>query len=353
MRQPKCSTDIGKMAIYSVLQPHLYCYNSLHGKGWLAFYTVSGKSGTIFLHETLPNGDRFSKFFHRKKDLAVNFSQNDNKISHHTSNEPLHYLVKLMSEKQQQPVTCIMINDASQLSVATWFRCNGTFDQNVITNSLLSLFWNFLNRSTFGKDVGKVDCLKRRVRPWTVPLTDELAWYLTSDGQKLLWQHRVTTTVTVVGLLLNNLDSVINKCQAGVMSTTCDSPTDATSDWTLLYAQAFLSRGPSSWLMDMRTVGHYGRGQTIIFLPCDFYILSIFFFPRLISAVEDWLSNILPTWYDLSANLECMSEMWCTRLAENTGLKNDAKIAIWAPSHNFVARVFATKARIDNRKKTC
>jgi len=27
------------------------------------------------------------------------------------------------------------------------------------------------------------------------------------------------------------------------------------------------------------------------------------------------------------------------------------KIAIWAPSHNFVGYIFATEARIDNRKK--
>ena len=31
------------------------------------------------------------------------------------------------------------------------------------------------------------------------------------------------------------------------------------------------------------------------------------------------------TWCDLSANLECRSEMCCTWLAENTGRKNDAK----------------------------
>jgi len=46
--------------------------------------------------------------------------------------------------------------------------------------------------------------------------------------------------------------------------------------------------------------------------------------------------------------------MCCTWLAENTGRKNDAKITIWAPSHNFVGlylRKFATKACIDNRKK--
>jgi len=34
-------------------------------------------------------------------------------------------------------------------------------------------------------------------------------------------------------------------------------------------------------------------GQTIIFLPCDFY-LSSSFFPRLISAAVDWMSTILP-----------------------------------------------------------
>jgi len=43
--------------------------------------------------------------------------------------------------------------------------------------------------------------------------------------------------------------------------------------------------------------------------------------------------------------------MCCTRLAGNTGRKNVSKIAIWAPSRNFVGSIFAAKARIDNRKK--
>jgi len=39
----------------------------------------------------------------------------------------------------------------------------------------------------------------------------------------------------------------------------------------------------------------YIIGQAIIFLPCGFYLLSSFlFFPRLISAVADWMSTILP-----------------------------------------------------------
>jgi len=32
-----------------------------------------------------------------------------------------------MSEKQQQPETCTVINDISQGSVATWFRNGGIF----------------------------------------------------------------------------------------------------------------------------------------------------------------------------------------------------------------------------------
>ena len=34
--------------------------------------------------------------------------------------------------------------------------------------------------------------------------------------------------------------------------------------------------------------------QAIIFLPCDCYLLSSSFFPRLISAAADWMSTILP-----------------------------------------------------------
>ena len=47
-----------------------------------------------------------------------------------------------------------------------------------------------------------------------------------------------------------------------------------------------------------------------------------------------------------------MSETCCTRLAVNTGRKKVAKIAIWAPSHNFVGLYLRNyTARIDNRKK--
>jgi len=58
------------------------------------------------------------------------------------------------------------------------------------------------------------------------------------------------------------------------------------------------------------------------------------------------------TWCGLSANLECRSEMCCTRLAGNTGRK---KIAKNSPSGHhrttLLGHIFATKVCIDNRKK--
>jgi len=50
-----------------------------------------------------------------------------------------------------------------------------------------------------------------------------------------------------------------------------------------------------------------------------------------------------------------MSEMCCTWLAGNAGPQKSPKIrqkiAIWAPSHNFVGLYIATKACIDSWKK--
>jgi len=55
----------------------------------------------------------------------------------------------------------------------------------------------------------------------------------------------------------------------------------------------------------------------------SFYLLSIFLFCLAYSQRSE--IGCLPyfrTWCGLSANLECMSEMCCTWLAENTGRKN-------------------------------
>ena len=100
----------------------------------------------------------------------------------------------------------------------------------------------------------------------------------------------------------------------------------------------------------------YAIGQTIICLPYGFYLLLSFFlllFPRLISAVGYWKFTNKPhfhTWCGLSANLECMCEMCCTRLAANTGRK---KSPFWHHCTTLSGCIFAAEACIDNWKKTC
>ena len=65
--------------------------------------------------------------------------------------------------------------------------------------------------------------------------------------------------------------------------------------------------------------------QIIIFLPCDFYLLLLFFFLAQSQRSETGCLPYFRTWCGLSANLECRSETCCTWLAENTGRKNVAK----------------------------
>jgi len=77
------------------------------------------------------------------------------------------------------------------------------------------------------------------------------------------------------------------------------------------------------------SAGHYIFALWFVFLSFFF-----FFFPRLISVAADWMSTILPHMeMEVQIYNACRSEMCCTRLAGNTGRK---KIAIFAPSHNFV-----------------
>ena len=80
----------------------------------------------------------------------------------------------------------------------------------------------------------------------------------------------------------------------------------------------------------------YGIRQTIIFLPCGFFFLSSFF-PRLISAVADWMSAILP---HMVWPLCEFSAAGLKRGAHGSVQTQDArkspKIAICAPSHKIV-----------------
>jgi len=73
-------------------------------------------------------------------------------------------------------------------------------------------------------------------------------------------------------------------------------------------------------------VALWNRADHYIFILWFLILSSSFFFPRLISAVADWMYAILPHMVcSLSANLGCRSETCCSQLAENTGRKKVAK----------------------------
>ena len=98
-------------------------------------------------------------------------------------------------------------------------------------------------------------------------------------------------------------------CRPYVVSTSILSLVFCVTIWVLgcLCSHSALNR-----LRRYKTCTDYGRPicnrANHYILPCDFYLylfLSFFFFPRLISAVGDWMSSILPyfhTWRGLSAN---------------------------------------------------
>jgi len=100
----------------------------------------------------------------------------------------------------------------------------------------------------------------------------------------------------------------------------------------------------------------YGIGQTIVFSCCDlfFLLLLLLFFPRLSQPPQIGCLPYFHTWCGLSANSRCRSETCCTRLAENTGRKKSPQKSPSGHHRTTLSGyIFATKARIDNRKKTC
>ena len=85
-----------------------------------------------------------------------------------------------------------------------------------------------------------------------------------------------------------------------------------------------------------------GIGHYILQLWYTFFFLSSSFFFFFFSSLNlsgrrlDVYSLLYSyTWCGLTANLECTSEMYCMAHWK-CRLKNDAKIAIWAPSHKVV-----------------
>jgi len=86
--------------------------------------------------------------------------------------------------------------------------------------------------------------------------------------------------------------------------------------WTNIAYQLILEPVWSKVFMAAHRAGHLHFAAVVSIL---FFFLS--FFPRLFSAVADWMSTIL-LWCGLSANLECRSEMCCTRLWKYRTQKN-------------------------------
>jgi len=82
------------------------------------------------------------------------------------------------------------------------------------------------------------------------------------------------------------------------------------------------------------------------------FIFFLFFFLAESQQSEIGRLPYLHTWCGLSAYLECMSETCCTRLAENTGHKNDPKKSPSGHHRTILSGyIFGTKVCIDNRKK--
>ena len=77
----------------------------------------------------------------------------------------------------------------------------------------------------------------------------------------------------------------------------------------------------------------HSNRQAIIVCSCGYFLLL--FSPRLISAVADWMSTILlhKVW---PFRMQVWNVLHAARALEMQDAKNRQRIAIWAPSHNFV-----------------
>ena len=112
------------------------------------------------------------------------------------------------------------------------------------------------------------------------------------------------------------------------------------SVWSLLVMAALCNRG------------------AIIFLPCNFYFLSIYllssFFPPLISAAAGWMSTIL--WHMVWPYCEFRMQVWNvlhTARCKYGTQKSRQKSPSGHHRTTLLGYIFATTARIDNRKNTC
>jgi len=114
---------------------------------------------------------------------------------------------------------------------------SGLLCQKFIVESVLKEFSKSLNVSQSYRE--KVDYLKRPERRSAVPLKDE--------NSLEIWSRNCRNSITLRLIPLAILHCLIDKCQPGIVLTTCYSPTDAVSDWTFV-SRRFVTT--SSFLVD-------------------------------------------------------------------------------------------------------
>jgi len=113
----------------------------------------------------------------------------------------------------------------------------------------------------------------------------------------------------------------------------------------------FCRTWPISLCLDSFLWSPYGIEQTIIFSCCGFYLLLLFF-PRLISAAAHWMSTILAhmAWPECEFRMQVWNVLHAARWKCRTQ-KSRQKSPSEHHRTTLSSYIFATKARIDNRKK--
>jgi len=134
----------------------------------------------------------------------------------------------------------------------------------------------------------------------------------------LLFRHSMLTVTNVASsvkllqvyysmhqLCLQHIDSDAKRCMDHCYSwelqviILIDSEINAKKTCKLRWFQSFPCQHMGIYWITTFIIGHglwlpYGIGQAIIFLSCSFFFFLSSFFPRLFSAVRDWMSSILP-----------------------------------------------------------
>ena len=124
--------------------------------------------------------------------------------------------------------------------------------------------------------------------------------------------------------------------------------------WVKFFSHHTLSATVCFVIFLLYVSSYYGHpiGQATIFCSCFFFLLDSFFFLACSQQSQIGYRPYFHTWCGLSAPLECMSECAARGSLKIQDAKSHQKIAIWAPSHNFVRLYLRTKAYIDNQKPT-